>query len=50
MLAAAYATRPWLARAHILLTYTLHAAMQGMTWAVPGAVANTYTSLCALES
>ena len=28
----------------VLLTYTLMAAMQGMTWAVPGSILNTYTS------
>lgn len=39
-----FGSRPLLARVWVLATYTLQAAIQGMTWAVPGAVANNYTS------
>lgn len=35
---------PGLDRYWVLLTYTLMAAMQGMTWAVPGSIGNTYSS------
>ena len=35
---------PRAARYFVLATYTLQAGLQGMTWAVPGALSNTYSS------
>jgi hypothetical protein len=35
--------RPLLSRWFVLSVYTLFAGMQGMVWAVPGAVSGTYT-------
>jgi hypothetical protein len=49
MLASFYATRPVAARYHVLFTYTLMSALQGMIWALPGALSNTYTSLYGLS-
>ena len=40
--ASFFASRPALARWHVLSVYTLFAALQGMIWALPGAVQNTY--------
>lgn len=49
MLASLYETHPVAARYHVLLTYTLMSALQGMIWTLPGALTNTYESVYGLS-